>query len=344
MKTLKFLTGLFVMLLISIEMFAGTNVVAQLVTTNDHPGGYAIAALATQKIVFMKSLKEEYDAIETWLNNAQDLSAFVKDGQTLVFPEAGADPAVYKNRTTDVDSVEPTETTNEVELDVYDSQNYKIRNIHLHALPFEKVQYYTKKSADAIVKKELADAAWALAPASAAAKRICVPTTGAAVGGLKTMTVADLLTFAMALDRAEFPGGRNLVLPSDMWWQLVNSSDVLKGQMERRPMDGKINPYVVEWYGIKIHKSLGDKLGVAWDISLASKVAQGTAIAGDVVPAGVLYCEQEVFKAGGMMEMFYVDKSQNPTGRAYEFGFQHRFKADFQMSSQRYSGLIYAGQ
>ena len=89
----------------------------------------AIAPLATQKAVFLNSLKEEYEQIDTWLSEAEDLSSFVVDGQTIKFPEAGADPAVYKNRTTDVDSVEPTETVYSEDLDVYDSQNYKIRNI-----------------------------------------------------------------------------------------------------------------------------------------------------------------------------------------------------------------------
>ncbi|MBQ8703396.1 MAG: hypothetical protein IJ524_03345 [Bacteroidales bacterium] len=123
----------------------------------------AIAPLATQKAVFLNSLKEEYEKIDTWLANAEDLSAFVVDGQTIKFPEGGADPAVYKNRTTDVDAVEPTETVYSEDLDVYDSQNYKIRNIYLHALPFDKVQFYTRKSADSIVKKEIADAAYAFA-------------------------------------------------------------------------------------------------------------------------------------------------------------------------------------
>lgn len=84
--------------------------------------GMLIAAppvvLDTQTIVFLRSLKEEYIAIDTWLSEAQDLSAFVKDGQTLVFPEGGEDPVVYKNKTDDIDSVEPTEDTNEVALDV----------------------------------------------------------------------------------------------------------------------------------------------------------------------------------------------------------------------------------
>lgn len=339
--------GIIIVIILAVvaeAMGAGIGSLTQVIGT----GGITLAmppvTLDTQKIVFLTSLKEEYNSIDTWLNEADDLSTFVEQGQTLVFPESGADPAVYKNRVTDVDSVEPTETVHKVELDVYDSQNYQLRNIKLHALPFEKIQHYTKKSADAIVRQEIADAAYAFAPETAGNKRIVLPTTGALLNGLKTLTLEDIVTFATMCDNAEFPDGRNLVLPSDMWWQLVNSNAILKGQLERTPQNGIIKPNVVDYYGFKIHKSLGSKLGVGWDTVNSVKAAQGAAIAGDVTPAAIMFCKSEVFRAGGNMEMFYKDKSINTSARAYEFGFQHRFKADFQMSSQRYSGLIYAAK
>ena len=314
-------------------------------------GGFTLAmappvTLDTQKIVFLRSLKEEYESIDTWLNEAEDLSAFVEDGQTLVFPESGEDPEVYKNRETDIDDVEPKETTFKPELDVYDSQNYKMRNIHLHALPFEKVQHYTRKSANAIIKKEIADAAYMFAPDEAGRKKVILATTGAVLNGVRTMTLEDIISFAKACDAAEFPDGRNLVLPSDMWWELVNSNPILKGQLERETQNGIIKPNVVEYYDIKIHKSLGNKLGVNWDVNTNKKAAQGSVvdIAAGIVPAAIFFCKGQVFRASGNMEMFYQDKSTNTSGRAYVVGFQHRFKADFQMDAQRYAGLIYAAK
>ena len=302
----------------------------------------AIAPLATQKAVFLNSLKEEYEKIDTWLANAEDLSAFVVDGQTIKFPEGGADPAVYKNRTTDVDSVEPTETVYSEDLDVYDSQNYKIRNIYLHALPFDKVQFYTRKSADSIVKKEIADAAYAFAPLQAGTKSIVMATTGDAADGFKMLTLADVLTLARQADRMQMPeGNRNLVLPSDWWWDLVNNNEILKGQLKYQQNTGVIDPKIVNCYGINIHKSLGDKLGLGYDTNTSKKAAQGAAITGTVCPAALFFCGQEVYRAGGQFEMFYKDKSVNTDGRAYEFGFQHRFKAGHQMSNDRYCGLLY---
>lgn len=301
----------------------------------------AIAPLSTQQIVFLRSLQEEYNKIDTWLNEAQDLSSFVADGQTLRFPEAGAAPAVYKNRTTDVDSVEPAETTYDVSLDYYDSQNYKMRNIHMHALPFDKMAYYTKKSADAIRLKEVNDAAYAFAPSTNGGKRIILATTGDARNGLKMMTLTDMVTLARACDKLLFPEvGRNLVLPSDMWWDLVVNNDILKAQLGYQNQNGVINPNIVNYYGFKIHKA-SDNSMVAYDIDASAKAAQGAVITGNVVPAGFVFISSEVFRAGGSFDMYLLNKSQNPTGRADEFGFSHRFKAEFTKDSQKYSAMIY---
>lgn len=302
----------------------------------------ALSPLATQKSVFLSSLKEEYEKIDTWLNNAEDLSSFVTDAQVINFPEGGADPEVYKNKTEDIDSVEPEETVHSEELDVYDSQNYKIRNIWLHALPFDKIKYYTRKSADSIMKQEIRDAAYNIAPETEGNKTIFMSTSGAADSkGYKMMTIDDVVALAQRADRMHFPEGKRvLVLPSDWWWELVNSNTILKGQLSYQQNNGIIEPKVVNYYGIKIEKSMGDNLGLQVKIgnSTVEKDEQG-AVNG--LPAALFFCGQEVYRAGGTMEMFYKDKSVNTEGRAYEIGFQHRFKAGCQMNGHRYTGLIY---
>ena len=304
---------------------------------------YAMAVvLPTQQIVFIRQLQADYYAIDSWLNEAQDLSSFVEEGQTLRFPEAGSKPTVYKNSTSDIDSVEPTETVFDVPLDYYDSQNYKMRNINMHALPFDKIAYYTKLSSDAIKLKEVSDAAYAFAPTSAGNKKIIMPTTGPALNGLKTLTLADVITLARACDNAGFPSnGRNLVLTSDMWWDLVNNNDILKAQLGFQQQNGIINPQIINYYGFKIHKMFAGNTGVAFDITAGAKAAQGAVITGSVVPCGFVFVSTEVFRANGNFDMYLKDKAINTGGRATEFGFSHRFKADFTKDAQKYSAMIY---
>lgn len=308
-------------------------------------GGVATAVVnpSLQQIMFINSIQEEYYKIDDWMKNMQDLSAFVVDKQTLRFPEGGAKPAVYKNRTTDVDSVEVEETHSDLSLNQYDSQNYKMRNINMHALAYDKVSYYTRLSADAIRLQEVADAAYALAPTTASTqyKRIVVASSGSARDGFKMLKLEDIQTLARACDKALFPkDGRNLVLPSDMWWDLVSNNDILKNQLSYQQANGKINPTIVNYYGFEIHHA-SDNSMIPYNVSTSTKAAQGAAITGDVVPAGFLYCVSETCRAEGGFEMFMKDKASNTEGRAIEIGFAHKFIAGFTKSNQRYSALIY---
>ncbi|MFN4298563.1 MAG: hypothetical protein ACK4EX_02410 [Thermaurantimonas sp.] len=300
--------------------------------------------LATQKIVFLSSLQEEYRKIDTWLNDLEDLSTFVTEGQTLRFPEAGAMPQVYRNRTTDVDSVEPSETTYDVTLDYYDSQNFKIRNIFDHALPFDKIQYYTRLSAESILLKEINDAAYNLAPDTSGPRRVVIGTTGPNRNGFKMCTLDDIVALARACDQQGFPEqGRNLVLPSDMWWDLITNNEILKAQLGYQQNNGVINPTVVNYYGFKIHKASNNSL-VAYNVTTQTKAAQNALISGNIVPAGFVFVKSQAFRASGAFEMYFKSKENNPTGRATEFGFSHRFKADFVLNAKRYSGLIYSAK
>jgi hypothetical protein len=296
--------------------------------------------IGLQKEVWIQGLKDEYLEKTTWLDQAEDLSSFVDEAQVLHFAETGAMPDVYKNKTDDVDSVEPTETPLAQELDTFDSQNYKIRQATLPALPYDKIQHYTRKSADAIRLKEALTAAWEFTPTEATAKSIVLPTTGLTDGaGKKLCTLNDIQSLAEACDTAMFPDGRNLVMTPKMWWQLVKNNDILKAQMQFQQKVGIIDPQVVEYYGIKIFRYTHK---VGFNLTTSKKAAFGTAFGETVTDLSFLFCSQEVFRASGTFMMSYLPFSQNPKGRAHEFGFQHRFKAGFQRTAEKYSGILYS--
>ncbi|MCX6232625.1 MAG: hypothetical protein NTZ33_13900 [Bacteroidetes bacterium] len=289
--------------------------------------------------IFVGALKDAYVQKATWLDEAEDLSIFVDQNQTLKFGEAGDDPEVYVNKTDDVDSVEPNETPHAVDLDTYDSQNYKIRNINLSTLPYPKIEFYTNKSAVAIRKKEALAAAHSFTPTSAGQLKIIIPTTGDVSNGYRMCTINDIQKLAEQMDVAVFPDdGRNVVLEPTMWWELIKNNDILKAQIQYQQSVGIIKPTLVEWYGIKIHKYSHQ---VGYNAATNQKAALGTAIGGDVVNTAFAFCKNEVFRASGLFDMTYLPFSQNPKGRAHEFGFQHRFKTGFQRDAQKYSALIY---
>lgn len=305
---------------------------------------FAIAPLATQEAVFLSVLKEEYEEIDTWLNEATDLSNFVVNGQTLKFPEGGVAPKVYKDRTEDIDSLEPTESVHSEDLCVYDTQNYKIRNLFLHALPFDKVQFYVKKAAEAIKIQVVKDGAYNILPSAVLSndKRVAIAATGTTEDGRKTISLADIKMLAKQCDSKRFPRtGRNLVLPADMWWGLLNDNKVLELQIANQQRVGTFNPDVVEYYGIKIHKSYGDDLGLTWNTSTNQKGAQGAVLSDTVAPCGLFFCSDAIYRADGEFKMFYKKMETSPEGRADEFGYQHRQKTGHQFADQKYTGVIY---
>lgn len=307
--------------------------------------GLAFAGL--QREVWLPSLQEQYEQKRDWMNGLSDLSAFVDTNQVLHFAEIGDYPAVYKNRNTDIDEVEPSETPNEIPLDTYDSQNYKIRKASLYGIPYAKVEAYTRQSSEAIRLQEAKVCAYAISPDedNAAGKKIIIPTTGDDNGiGLKGLILEDIARLAQAMDSAKFPEpetGRHLTLTTNMWWELVLSNAILKGQIERQQVVGVINPMVVDYCGFRIHRYDAE---IGFDLAAKKKSPEGTAITGDIVPLAFAYCTREAWKAEGSWSLFDLPINTNTRGRAYEFGFQHRFKAGMFRNALKYTAGIYSAK
>lgn len=311
------------------------------------PKEKGLAFMGLQREVWLPSLQEQYEQKRDWMTGLSDLSAFVDANQVLHFAEIGDYPEVYKNRNTDIDEVEPDETPNEVPLDTYDSQNYKIRKIGLYGIPYAKVEAYTRQSAEAIRLKEAKACAYAISPDedSAPGKKIIIPTTGNNNGiGLKGCTIQDIAKLAQAMDVNKFPEpetGRHIVLTTNQWWEVVLSNDILKGQLERQQMSGVINPIVVNYYGLNIWRYDAE---VGFDVTTNKKAPEGSVVSGNVVPLGFAFCTREAWKAEGAWSLFDKPINTNTRGRAYEFGFQHRFKAGMFRNALKYTAGIYSAK
>jgi|GEM_PF-1598674 len=315
------------------------------------PKGKSVAMMGLQREVWLPSLQEKYEQKRDWMNELSDLSQFVDESQIIHFAEIGDYPTVYKNRNDDIDAVEPTETPGDVELDTYDSQNYKIRKIGLYGIPYAKVEAYTRQSATAIRLKEAKATAWAITPNvdSEAGKKVILATSGVDLGtGYLSIRIEDIQKLARSCDNLKFPEaetGRCLVLTSNMWWELVMSNEILKAQIGFRQEPGTIqvtgskNVDVVYYYGFKIFRYDAE---VGFDMDANAKAAEGTVIAGNVVPLSFAFFSREAWKGEGVWSMFDKPIQTNTSGRAYEFGFQHRFKAGLMRTAYKYSAGIYS--
>ena len=342
----KFAISLILSLLFSaiIGAFAGPVLGVISFASSLIPKPSGIAMMGLQREVWLPSLQEQYEQKRDWMSGLTDLSVFVEANQTLHFAEIGDYPSVYKNRTTDVDNVEPTETPSSVDLDTYDSQNYKIRKIGLYAIPYAKVEAYTRQSAEAIRLHEAKTTAYAISPDadSSVGKKIILPTTGANNGsGYAMCTLEDIQKLAKAMDLLKFPEpetGRYLVLTTNMWWELVTSNEILKAQIQYQQGVGILDPKLVNYYGFKIHRYDAE---VGYNTGTTAKAAEGAVITGAIRAMSFAFCTREAFMASGVFSMFDKPIGTNTTGRAYEFGFQHRFKAGMLRAAQKYTAGLY---
>lgn len=305
------------------------------------PKEKGITMMALQREVWLPSIQEQYTQSRDWMNGMTDLSVFIDENQVLHFAEIGNYPNVYLNRMTDVDNVEPTDVPNSVNLDTYDSQNYKIRKIGMYGIPYPKIEAYTKQSSIAVRLAEAKACAYAVSPDvdNSVLKKIILPTTGDDNGsGYRAARIEDVLKLQRLMDENIFPEtqtGRHIVLPSSMWWELVMSNKYLELQMI---LKGKIDP-IVDYYGLMIHRY---DSGLGFNVGTKVKSPLGTVITGYVVPLGFGFCTREAWIAAGAWSMFEKPIQINTEGRAYEFGFQHRFKAGLFRTAQKYSFGLYA--
>ncbi len=340
----KFALSLVLSLLFSaiIGAFAGPVIGGISFVSSLIPKPSGIAMMGLQREVWLPSLQEQYQQKRDWMDGLTDLSVFVDTNQTLHFAEIGDYPTVYKNKTDDVDSVEPTETPTSVDMDTYDSQNYKIRKIGLYAIPYAKVEAYTRQSAEAIRLKEATACAYAISPDVVGTKKIILGTTGDNNGsGLAMLSLTDVQKLARAFDQNKFPEpetGRYLVLTTNMWWELVMSNEILKAQIQWQQNVGVLDPKLVNYYGFKIYRY---DAAIGFNLDTSAKAAEGAVITGNIRPMSFAYCTREAFMASGMFSMFDKPIAQNTAGRAYEFGFQHRFKAGMLRASLKYTAGIY---
>nr|MDD2965550.1 hypothetical protein [Bacteroidales bacterium] len=78
-----------------------------------------------------------------------------------------------------------------------------------------------------------------------------------------------------------------------------------------------------------------------YNVETDLKAAEGTLLSSTIVPMAFAFCKTEAWSAGGIFDLFDKPIRTNTTGRAYELGFQHRFKAGLFRTAYKYSAALY---
>ena len=194
--------------------------------------------MAIQKEVWISDIQENLFANNEFINRATDHSMWISN-KTVHVPQAGANPAVSKNR-----AVLPATITQRTDTDLtYDMAEFTTDPILIANIEELQVNYSKRKSVLAQHVATLGDVIgnqtlYAWAPAGAGTYR---KTTGSAVSSALAptatstrlaITLADIAAAKGILDKQNIPQtGRVLVMPADMYnAQLLAIADVYQAQ------------------------------------------------------------------------------------------------------------------
>lgn len=206
--------------------------------------------MALQPEVWIEDIQENLFPKNSFMEMATNHDMFISN-LTVHIPQAGADPAIYKNNNnTPISITERTDTDFTYDIDNYKAEPILIRNLDELQLSYSKrmsiMRNYYSTIGYAVENQTLYK--WAPSGAS----RI-VRTTGAAVGTAlapsatgtrNAITLADVLSLKGKLDKDEVPEeGRILLIPSDIYNnQLLAISNIQQYYAYNLPVtqDGKV--------------------------------------------------------------------------------------------------------
>ena len=292
----------------------------------------SLAFAGVNREIWIDEIRANFYAAQPVLEGVADWSEWV-EYNTIDFAAVGTDPVILKNNSTwPIVAVQRTDTALQVVLDTYDSTTTRIRNVEEIEAQYNKLQSVTAQHKLNLGLQITNEALVNYAPSSNSTNTPVIQTTGAtktivlAGGTLSTvgnrLTLTDISNLQERWDILDYPqDGRRLVLCPTHRRDLMDADSALFKEFTNLK-DGQAS---INIFGFEI---MTYSTTAMYTKSTYAKKAFGAAV--DLVndvPCSQAYVLGEVMRAMGDTEMFYKDKLINPEQRAYEIGFQQRFKA-----------------
>ena len=261
-----------------------------------------------------------------FLGRSRDLSAFV-EANKLHFAEAGADPKVLvDNASFPVGTSQRTDTPKEIVLKTFDTENTVVRNVEEMESSYDKMQSVIRSHRQALYKKCVGFAAHAWAPQSNTASTPVWATDGATNKfGFKAVSFDMLFDMAAHFQSEDVPADSLVMVLHPYMLADLYKEDArqYKDMFATRKLAG------FDWFVSTATARYNGTTG--------AKTAYGAEAAATDAISALFYCDQEVARAQGDVEMFYTEKS--PEQRGDTVGFQQRFTAAPMRG--KYIGAIY---
>ena len=271
--------------------------------------------MGLKKQVWTSQLMENFYPKTTFLSKVRDYSAFV-DNDRIHIPSAGVDPKVLINNTTyPIKTIIREDYDNDIELDVFSTENTKLRRPEDLELSYNKLESVLSQHRNTLQVAVAKKAIHAFAPSADTKDTPVIKTTGAAKDNRKRITFEDILTLKERFDDALIPlEERFLVLHpkhvNDLMLEdlqlFKDLTDLDNGEPRRFAGFGCYSFPYMPVYGSDL-----------------SKVAFSEDMSGNF--ASVAFHAKEVMRADGSIYMYA--RYDDPEERATIVGFDKRFIA-----------------
>ncbi len=259
-----------------------------------------------QKEVWIADIKEKFYPDGSFLNEATDMSAFV-DNDKINLAEAGVDPAVLINNTTYPIAInERTDTPHEILLDVWDTENTRLRNAEMVELAYDKRASVVRGHQQSLFSKFAARALHSYAPSVHGANTPVLNRSAEA-----TFKFEDIIDLQTAYNELDVQGERILVLAPKHMASLAKQDLTLYKALMAKP--GEL------LFSFKLYTSTTAPYYIK---ATGAKKAFGAAATSNDAQASVAWVKSEVMKAMGTVNMFYT--LNDPGTRSDIIGFQMR--------------------
>lgn len=257
----------------------------------------------------------------TWLEAVPSKNRWVNQ-DVIKLNEIGADPSVLIDNTSyPIATSTRTDTSTAVSLKKFETENTRVTDDELYALPYDKVGSVQTQHRETLEEATQAFALHNIAPAKNSADTPVLKTTGADDGsGRKRLKYDDLVALKKALDLLKIPKkGRVLVLAPNHIADLLLEDKTLFVQYQNH-REGMITQ---SYAGFEIYEDINAPY---YDGSSLAKVSYGGSTSGKK-DASVFFLKSRVAKARGSVKAYMTKASEDPKNRENVLGFRLHFLA-----------------
>lgn len=257
--------------------------------------------------IFLALLIEFYDQSPSFLNKVRNMDEYVENGIINLF-EAGIDPSVIKNPSTFPLTINNrTDNKYSIPLDTYATEPEVVHNLEELQRSYSKMESVARRTVQALVNQNALEAIYNYAPpVSNNTDMPVVTATGALTTDLafnhKMITEGDIARLAKQFDilTKSSKNPRTLVLNTQQFWELAETSSILKAQMAYQSRNGVIDHQVFKIHSFDIERYEGNIVYA----DAGAKQAAGTTVTATRHEASIAFVNDSVMKATSDIKVF----------------------------------------